>query len=359
MPRAWRSARRTAILATVTGARKGVLFDACARRSLRAHAARRARPAGAGQDAPRRGPRAARRPRLPRCAAPDDALRVSRPDGEQSNTSIIYGDRLIMKLFRRIEPGINPDFEIGRQLTEKVRFPRVPAVAGALEYERGSQPATLAMVQQLVESQGDGWTHATDEIGRFYDQVGSRTAPVVADAAPLHRACDDGDPDSASAKRWVPTSSSLDQARSAHRRNAPGARRRHDAIRRSRPSRSRATIVKALSSEAVGAGAARVPDARRPAAAGRGAAPATPTTPAAVGAVDVAEQAQRLVTARGRAARADQIGAAVRVRVLQDSRARRLPPRAGPVGRGGLLPARLRGGAGALPARSAGRSSRR
>ena len=110
---------------------------------------------------------------------PDDGLRVSRPEREQSNTSIIYGDRLIMKLFRRIEPGINPDFEIGRQLTEKVRFPRVPAVAGALEYERGSQPTTLAMVQQLVESQADGWTHATDEIGRYYDRIGTVTAPVV------------------------------------------------------------------------------------------------------------------------------------------------------------------------------------
>src|SRR4029079_11072296 len=80
---------------------------------------------------------------------PDDGLRVSRPEREQSNTSIIYGDRLIMKLFPLIEPGINPDCEMRRQLTEKVRFPRLPAVAGALEYERGSQPPTLAMVQQL------------------------------------------------------------------------------------------------------------------------------------------------------------------------------------------------------------------
>ena len=84
-----------------------------------------------------------------------------------------------MKLFRRIEPGINPDFEIGRQLTERVRFSRVPAVAGAIEYERGSQTATLAMVQQLVESQADGWSHATDELSRFYEHIASVPAPVV------------------------------------------------------------------------------------------------------------------------------------------------------------------------------------
>ena len=166
------------ILATVTGARKGVLFDAALddRFALavldvlghQEHAKTR-----------RGAVRGSQTAAFAALRGPDDGLKVSRPEREQSNTSIIYGDRLIMKLFRRIEPGINPDFEIGRQLTEKVRFPRVPAVAGALEYERGSQPTTLAMVQQLVESQADGWTHATDEIGRYYDRVGTLTAPVV------------------------------------------------------------------------------------------------------------------------------------------------------------------------------------
>jgi maltose alpha-D-glucosyltransferase/alpha-amylase len=167
-----------AILATVTGARKGVLFDA----SLDDRFALTLLDAIGRQEQTktRRGAiRASQTQAFADLRGPDERLAIYRPEGEQSNTSIIYGDRLILKLFRRVEPGINPDFEIGRQLTEKMHFTRVPAVAGALEYEQGGQPSTLGMVQQLVESQADGWTHATDEIARFYDQAGTSTAPVV------------------------------------------------------------------------------------------------------------------------------------------------------------------------------------
>ncbi|MGH9308529.1 MAG: putative maltokinase, partial [Vicinamibacterales bacterium] len=109
-----------------------------------------------------------------------DELRVGRLSAVQSNTSLVYGDRLILKLFRRLQPGINPDYEIGRQLTEEIHFPRVPAVAGAIEYRVvAEQPSTIAMMQQLVESQADGWSHATDEVGRFFENVEGRPAPAV------------------------------------------------------------------------------------------------------------------------------------------------------------------------------------
>jgi maltose alpha-D-glucosyltransferase/alpha-amylase len=167
-----------AILATVTGARKGVLFDA----SLDDGFAVALLEAIGRQDhtKTRRGAiRASHTQAYADLRGTDDRLPVRRTDTEQSNTSIIYGDRLILKLFRRIEPGINPDYELCLQLTEKMRFSRVPATAGALEYELGAQVGTLGMVQQLVESQADGWTHATDEINRYYDQAGSAAAPVV------------------------------------------------------------------------------------------------------------------------------------------------------------------------------------
>ena len=102
---------------------------------------------------------------------------------DQSNTSIVFGDRLIVKIFRRIEPGENPDLEIGRHLTDQAHFPRVPAIAGSLQHEAlGEASATIATLHQFVESQGDGWTHATDEVRRFYDDVGQREP--VTDPAP-------------------------------------------------------------------------------------------------------------------------------------------------------------------------------
>ena len=118
-----------------------------------------------------------RRRRSRRSAARGPRAAARRPR-EQSNTSLVLGDRLFVKLFRRLDTGVNPDFEIGRQLTERAGFTRVPAVAGAFEHagvRRGARRRS-AMVQQLVESQADGWTHATDEVRRFYDAVQSRTA---------------------------------------------------------------------------------------------------------------------------------------------------------------------------------------
>src|SRR5262249_7509153 len=75
-------------------------------------------------------------------------------------------------------PGINPDFEISRHLTDKRGCAGAPAVTGSIDYEQAAEPpTTTAMMQRFVESQADGWTHATDELGRFYDLVRSRKAP--------------------------------------------------------------------------------------------------------------------------------------------------------------------------------------
>ncbi|MCA1561606.1 MAG: maltose alpha-D-glucosyltransferase [Acidobacteria bacterium] len=167
-----------AILATVTGARKGLLFDAWlddrfARTLLEAFEREESIATRRGQV------RAQPTSVFSRLWTPEpEPTRVSQMSGEQSNTSIVFGDWLILKLFRRLQPGINPDFEIGRHITEKIGFTRVPAVAGALEYRRpAEEPTIIGMLQQLVQSQADGWSHATDELGRFYDQVHGRRVP--------------------------------------------------------------------------------------------------------------------------------------------------------------------------------------
>ena len=91
---------------------------------------------------------------------------------EQSNSSIIYGDSLILKFFRRTEQGINPDLEIGLFLTEKAHFNGVPPVAGSIEYlsEEG-EPSTLAMLQGYVPNHGDAWRFTLESVASFWDEV--------------------------------------------------------------------------------------------------------------------------------------------------------------------------------------------
>jgi maltose alpha-D-glucosyltransferase/alpha-amylase len=106
----------------------------------------------------------------------DTILPATRGVVEQSNTSLRFGDRLILKLFRRFSQGPNPDCEVGQYLSDEARFDRVPPFAGAIEWvQDGSEPATLAMLQGLVANQGDGWTWAIDELDRYFEA----SAPVA------------------------------------------------------------------------------------------------------------------------------------------------------------------------------------
>lgn len=87
--------------------------------------------------------------------------------GEQSNTSVAFGEQVILKLYRRLEEGTSPDLEIGRALTA-MRFPYVPTIAGAIEYRRKSEePVTLGLLQRFVRNDGDAWRHSLDAIDRF------------------------------------------------------------------------------------------------------------------------------------------------------------------------------------------------
>ena len=94
--------------------------------------------------------------------------------GEQSNTSAAFDERFILKLFRRVTPGVNPDFEIGRLLTEREPLPFVPQVAGAVEYHSDwAQPMSIAVLHEFVPNVGDAWTYTLDELGRYFEHVQS------------------------------------------------------------------------------------------------------------------------------------------------------------------------------------------
>ena len=99
-----------------------------------------------------------------------------RGSAEQSNTSIIFGDHLIMKLFRRQQPGANPDTEIGSYLTESAHFTHIAPFGGAIQYQRkGQEASTLAMLQGLVSNEGDGWGWTLEELDRYYESSAAQT----------------------------------------------------------------------------------------------------------------------------------------------------------------------------------------
>lgn len=88
-----------------------------------------------------------------------------------SNTSVTYGDRLILKLFRHLEEGPNPDLEMGRFLTEKACFPHVPPLVGAIEYRRNKHHSTLAVLHRLVPDAVDGWRHTQEALDRYFKRA--------------------------------------------------------------------------------------------------------------------------------------------------------------------------------------------
>ena len=98
-------------------------------------------------------------------------LEPSVSKAEQTNSSVIYGDRLMLKFFRKLEPGVNPELEIGRYLMER-RFPYSPPLAGALEYRSHTcEPATVAVATTFVPGCKDAWQYTVDTLGRYYERV--------------------------------------------------------------------------------------------------------------------------------------------------------------------------------------------
>ncbi len=87
---------------------------------------------------------------------------------EQSNNSVVFGERLILKVFRRLEEGVNPELEVGRFLTEKTNFTQVAPLAGSLEYRReDAEPVSLAVLQGYVPNQGDAWQYTLNTLSHF------------------------------------------------------------------------------------------------------------------------------------------------------------------------------------------------
>jgi maltose alpha-D-glucosyltransferase/alpha-amylase len=103
---------------------------------------------------------------------------IRRLEGEQSNTCVVFGEALILKVFRRMEPGINPDAEVTGVLTTHTAFRHLPHLFGALDYVGpDGTSAAVAILQRFVPNRGDGWTAALGHLERLFHRVADRGAP--------------------------------------------------------------------------------------------------------------------------------------------------------------------------------------
>ena len=91
---------------------------------------------------------------------------------EQSNSTALVDNDYVVKVYRKLEPGINPEIEVGRFLTEVAGFANTPALLGSVELVEGDNKSksAVAVVQTFVENQGDGWAVTSAYLDRFVDE---------------------------------------------------------------------------------------------------------------------------------------------------------------------------------------------
>src|SRR5256884_4274275 len=105
--------------------------------------------------------------------------------GEQSNSSMLFDNKFFLKIYRKLEDGVNPDVEITRFLTERANFSNVPAFAGALEYRHEkAEPTVVCLLQSAAMSESDGWALTLDAVGRYYERVLGRKADLQNQTTP-------------------------------------------------------------------------------------------------------------------------------------------------------------------------------
>ena len=115
---------------------------------------------------------------LPALATQHLSSRVG--SAEQSNTAILYGKRLFLKLYRRLQPEENPDVELSRFLTEVSHFSGIPSFLGEISISSGSAgKITVAMLQELVDNDGDGWQWFLERLTNWLSGKAWSPAPAA------------------------------------------------------------------------------------------------------------------------------------------------------------------------------------
>jgi maltose alpha-D-glucosyltransferase / alpha-amylase len=89
---------------------------------------------------------------------------------EQSNSTALVDNDYVVKIYRKLETGINPEIEIGRFLTEVADFTNTPALLGSVELVEGDKKSAIAIVHTFVENQGDAWTVTSAYLDRYVEE---------------------------------------------------------------------------------------------------------------------------------------------------------------------------------------------
>lgn len=151
---------------------------------------------------------------------PIESLAERRLTVEQSNTSIVLGDRLILKLYRLLEPGDNPDVEVSAFLTD-AGFAETPAVAGVLTYDdEAGRHSAAAMLQAFVPSRGDAWSAMLAALREDPQRATAMAAAIGALTARMHAALASRPEDPAFSARPASTAETAEWRASAERQLA-------------------------------------------------------------------------------------------------------------------------------------------
>jgi maltose alpha-D-glucosyltransferase/alpha-amylase len=100
-------------------------------------------------------------------------------DTEQSNTTALVNNQYVVKLFRRLESGVNPEIEVGRFLTDTVSFPNTPPLLGTVELQENGTCDAVAVVHGFIENQGDAWAVTSAYLDRFVEEQRLLTAEAA------------------------------------------------------------------------------------------------------------------------------------------------------------------------------------
>jgi maltose alpha-D-glucosyltransferase / alpha-amylase len=114
----------------------------------------------------------------------EESVRIG--EAEQTNTSIVIGERYIMKVIRKLEPGSNPEVELGQFLHERAGFEHTSRIRGVVEVADRSDSALLALIQDFIPNEGDAWSHTSNNVVLTLEHISAQRNELGNPPRPRH-----------------------------------------------------------------------------------------------------------------------------------------------------------------------------